>query len=251
MPVEVTASRKLPLKIWDRLEIIVGEGEMEGVYTSRLEDIGGGRLVIGRPVFRHGKSLLAAGRWVTVTYTRADAAYQFAARLIEAEPRSRDSVWLVDLGNIKRAQRRRFVRVELALKVNYNSIKTPLTEPVEVDVDTMPVATTINLSAGGILIPTESIIERGTYLLLHFKTPGKLHFSELILGVCRRRSSAGYDQHVAGIEFILAEDMSQHFSLEEIKRLPQEVKQFSAWTQNELVSGLFNEEIILRQKGLI
>ena len=55
-----TAAQQIdfPLNIWDRVELLVGEGDEQGIYVSRIEDVNSEGIVIVKPDFVTGNRLL-------------------------------------------------------------------------------------------------------------------------------------------------------------------------------------------------
>ena len=241
------------IRIWERLQLVVGEEGKEGVYTCRVSDIKKDYLVISRPVFSYGKSLLANNRFIRVNFTCADAAYSFGARITSTESESSDDKWLVDLGEIKRLQRRRFVRVEKAVKVGYLILKKPITEKLEIKQAAFNKSHTLNISAGGLLIPIDEDdeIDVDSLLLLDFAKSNLRSLNSCIIAIVRQAREDEEKQRVIGVEFILNEDLGLYLRSNDLIHIPDEARQFTLNIQNELVGEMFNEQLNLRQKGLI
>ena len=241
------------IRIWERLELIVGEEGKEGVYTCRVSDIKPDHLVISRPVFSYGKSLLANNRFIRVNFTRADAAYSFAARITTTNSESTDDKWLVDLGEIKRLQRRRFVRVEKVSKVGYFILKKPITEKLELKPSDFKKSHTINISAGGLLMPVDEDdeITLDSLLILNFAKSGLKSLNSYVIAIVRQDRETEEKQRVVGVEFILNDNLKLYLSREALSHIPEEARHFTLNIQNDLVSEMFNEQLNLRQKGLI
>ena len=70
-----------PLKLWERIELIVGEGDSSGHYWSRVEDFINDGILISEPEFLGGNTLLREKCEVMVVITRTDAAYRFYSRI--------------------------------------------------------------------------------------------------------------------------------------------------------------------------
>lgn len=237
--------------IWERLKIVVGDEGKQGYYASRLADIRADRLVISRPHYERGESLLADNRRVTVYCTRADAAYCFSARLQMTGLKQDNEMYLVKLGTVRRLQRRRFVRLDLAKPVKYMVLPRPLTDEIDLISEKFIPATTINLSAGGLLVGIRSKISVGTLLVFSLERCRLKHLPPYILAACRHVQVTEDRQMAAGIEFILNEDLSRYLTEEEMPMIPDTVIQFDDRMQNQLVSELFAEQLVMRQKGLL
>ncbi len=251
MNVTKSKNDQAPIRVWERLQIIVGEAGKEGVYISRVLDISEDRLIISRPMFSHGRSLLTDNRVVQANFTRADAAYSFSARIKEMEPKSPDEMYLLNPGEIRRMQRRRFVRLEKAAKVGYMILPRPLNKKIKLKPEAFKTVITVNVSAGGLLIPVEDDLASGNLILIDFTRSGIKSISDYIIAVCRHVRTNEEKKRVAGVELILREDLALYLKPGEGAMIPKEARQFNLNIQNGLVGELFNEQLIMRQKGLL
>lgn len=246
-----TTTLNQAIQLWERLELIVGEQGAEGIYSCRVADILPDRLLISRPVFEHGRTLLSDNRSVDVNFTRADAAYTFAARIRELEPKSDDRMFLLNLGSVRRLQRRRFVRIDKTEALLYRVLPRPLAvRPEKAEGDSTRTRC-INLSAGGMLIQAPERLAQSERLLLDLATCSLKNLPRFLAAVCRYCRLDDSQQLVAGIEFLLEEDLFRHFTMAEIELLPVEVRRFDFHMQNALVAEIFAEQIVMRQKGLL
>lgn len=244
---------ELTLRIWERLQLIVGEPGQEGVYNCRISDIDQDCLMITRPVFAYGNSLLADNRPVTVHFTRSDAAYMFRARLTETEPKSSDTMYLKDLGRIDRLQRRQFVRVEKVIPVSYIVLPRPIVQALDLQrlAQKATATMTINVSAGGLLMEADEEVDVGGLLLLDFRHSDLVDIPRFVISVCRRVRLSQMKERLVGVEFIFCDHLSHYLKTDELSCIPPEARQFTYQVQNSLVSRLFSEQLRLRQKGLL
>lgn len=239
------------IRIWEHLQLVTGKPGREGYYSCRVTDIKKDRLIISRPVFDYGHTLLANNRVVDVNFTRADAAYTFTARLKETAPKSPDRMFLINLGAVRRQQRRRFVRLDETIAIGYQALPQPVKEPVELEKDNFTKINTINISAGGLLFPASDAVQIGTTLLLDMASSGFRKVPRYMFAVCRQARKNEDKLWVAGAEFIVADDLYHHLRPEELSQLPEEVTMFTFRMQNELVAEIFAKQLILRKKGLL
>lgn len=236
---------------WERLSLMVGKVGQEGVYTCRLSDIKQDRLIISRPQYERGNSQLADNRKVTVFCTRADAVYAFSARVKEARPKSSDTMCLMDLGNVRRAQRRRFVRTETIIRMKYGIIPRPPKTRVDPGTVILIPAHSVNLSAGGMLIAITGDVSVNDLFLLSSDARPLEKLPRYMLAACRHTRVDDDCQRVAGVEFILNEDLPRYFTDIEMKLLPDEATHFDDRMQNGLVGEIFSERLLMCQKGLM
>lgn len=239
------------LKLWERLGLVSGDLGEETYYSCRVADILPDRLLISRPVYERGRSLLADNRVVDVIFTRADSAYSFGARIRETEPKSEDQMWLLELGTVHRLQRRRFVRIDKSEPFQYQPLFRPVTVAPVCDQARFTPVRSLNLSAGGMLMATEQQLTASTPLLLDMSSCSIKNLPRFLAAVCRHCRTDEDQRLVAGIEFILDEDLHLYFKGAEVDLLPVEVRQFDFHMQNALVAEIFAEQILMRQKGML
>ncbi len=239
------------VQIWERLLLTFGEGANQGVYSCRVVDIKSDRLVISRPVFEYGNTLLADNRIVTASFTRSDAAYSFSARLKETDPKSPDEMYLLHPGVVERIQRRRFVRLDLNTAIGCAVLPRPLTESVDLHRLEFHPSLTINISAAGTLLPVPSVVSAGSIVVLNTDDERLTRMPPYILAVCRQHRLLEHGRFVAGCEFILKAYLDRYLTASELACLPDELTGFDFRAQNELAGELFAQQVILRRKGLL
>ncbi len=237
--------------IWERLHIQAGEEGRKGTYVCRIEDIAEDHLVISRPQFESGYSLLADNRRVVVHCARADAAYSFTARIKEMQPKSPTSMYLLDIGRISRLQRRRFVRLDIAVRLQYRIIARPIRRPVILTTHNLLDSISMNLSAGGFLIAAPKPIKPDDLLMLLIAPCKFGNLPRWMLAACRHVQTLEGGQRAAGAEFILKEDLPRHLNSSEMGRVPESLTLFDDKMQNHLVAELFAEQLLMRQKGIL
>lgn len=246
-----TRVRKLKVQVWEKLNLAVGEIGKEGVYACRVIDIHKDKLVISRPVFQYGDSLLANNRPVQARFTRADAAYSFKARIVEPEKAKDDEMYLVECGKVERLQRRRFVRLDLVYPVQYKLLRKPIKEPIELQGRGFYVGRTLNMSAGGILLQSEHKIKTNQLILIDFQDCKLENLPRFVLGMCRQDRQDDKGNYLSGLEFLLEDDLHKFLSHEELKLVPASARKYDNRLQNALVTELFTEQLLMRKKGIL
>jgi c-di-GMP-binding flagellar brake protein YcgR len=243
--------RSFAFHIWERLRLKVGDDKQAGMYSCRISDIADDHLVISRPFFEGGNSLLADNRIVTAYAARADAAYSFTARIKETEPKSTDTMYLVDIGPVTRSQRRRFVRLDITVPLKYRRIPRPISDSILLVTHDMTESHSINLSAGGMMIGVSDDVKGDDFLIVALESCHFTHLPHWLLAACRYVSVRESGDRVAGIEIILREDLPRYLSNAEVQHVPDNLTLFGDKMQNSLVSELFEEQLLMRQKGLL
>ena len=94
-------------------------------------------------------------------------------------------------------------------------------------------------------------IDVGNLILLDFAGSGLTNIPRFVIAVCRRVQQAENQKHIVGMEFLLRDKISQYLKNNELALIPGEARQFTSYVQNNLVSELFAEQLLQRQKGLL
>ena len=238
-----------PLNIWDKVELIVGQDDEQGIYVSRIEDINSEGIVIVKPDFVTGNKLLSANSVVYVQFLKPDALYRFSARLRLLNNGATGAIQLHSLGCIERVQRRQFVRVDMYLDLKFALLKKAKADSI-IENSEWHDSFTCNVSAGGFLMKVDENIKKGDILLIKAGRYEEMGIPRLVAVYICRLLIFDKDTY-AGAEFILDRRLSWHFSNNEIEKLPPQVKKFTATVQSHLVKYIFEQQIKERQKGLI
>jgi len=239
-----------PIKLWEKIEIYVGEGSDAGRYVARIEDFARDGLVVSSPEYITGGTLMRNGSDCTVLLTRRDAVYEFHSCItVSGEGNNRRYV-LTPPGDVRRVQRRQFVRIELVKPFSFAIVPDRVTDEMSFATLDWRQTRTVNISGGGILMAAPVPIKTGDLLLLKMKFFGEVGLP-LALGAICRRTVTQKEQLLAGIEFIRAENLTRLFNEGQRRLLPESASYFDQTMQNKLVNYVFQEQVRLRQKGLL
>ena len=250
MPHTKTHQDPNQLNLWERIEIIVGEGPTAGRYLARVQDTLCDGILITEPEFLGGSSLLRSDVSVNVLVTRADAVYEFRSIIRKHTTSQAGEYILVPPRRFERVQRRLFVRVELVRKLSY----AVLEESVDWRCFEKQLAwhktQSVDISGGGIQLKLESALDVGTKVLLRMEFLNDLSVPEPLAGVIRRTMTR-HREHFAGIEFVRSDQLNLIFGSEMARSMPKSFHSFDRNAQNKLVSYIFLTQIELRKKGLL
>lgn len=238
-----------PLKLWERLEIVVGDDRDGGRYVSRIEDFLDDRIVIDQPEFLTGNVLLTDNCDVSVLVTRKDAVYRFHSTLTKDDGKDHLSYSISKPTKVQRLQRRMFFRVDLLTKVNYSRMSADNSRAGVVEFGDSRSVSTINVSGGGMLLNAPAEMSPDDLLLLKVQLFAELKLPETVLGICRRVVTEK-DKLVAGVEFVLAEQLNLHLTKNQVASLPSSVKLFDRLVQNRLVTSIFQKQVEMRGRGM-
>jgi c-di-GMP-binding flagellar brake protein YcgR len=240
-----------PLKLWERIEIVVSNGTDAGRYLARIEDFSEKGIVISKPEFVEGGTLLRQNLDVIVEITRKDAAYQFHSRIRRVKKQAKTIYLLTPpAAEAKRIQRRQYVRIEFYTRVSYANLTKNKQEFNARDRITWQESNTVNISGGGILIKAGEDLSPKDLLLLNIGFFTEIGLPDIVAAICRRTFHQEKD-FFAGIEFLRSEKFGRYFNKQKIKSLPRSAKKFDLSAQNKLVAYIFQLQIELRKKGLL
>jgi c-di-GMP-binding flagellar brake protein YcgR len=246
---KISSQLREPLKLWEKIEISVGEGSRAGRYVARIEDFVKDGIVISTPEFIDGNTLLRDNSEVTVIITRDDAVYLFHSRLKRFKTQDKTIFQLNLPVSIRRVQRRQFVRIEQHMEALYINLTSRVSASESKRLKWLR-AEVVNISGGGLLMRAFEGVQLNDVLLLNIPFLGTLELPEEIIGVCRRTFRKNHKFFV-GVEFITNDRLMQHVDQRLLVTLPKSVREFNAAAQNKLAAYVFNQQIELRKKGLL
>ena len=235
-----------PLKLWERIEIVVADGDDQGLYLARIEDFMADGIVISNPEFKEGQTLLRDHSEVVVLVIKEDAVYQFYSLLNKMEISGKTLFVLTLPREIQRVQRRQFVRIDVIHNVSFANLGAKDIEQETVWHDTV----SINFSGGGLALKTDESIQPQQIVLVKSEIFSRLKVPQPVAAICRR-SFWQEEQADTGVEIIRNDNLPHYFYREELERLPKSVSEFDHSAQNRLVTYVFQQQIELRKKGLI
>lgn len=239
-----------PLKLWEKIEIVVGEGPSAGHYAARIEDFQEHGVVVTPPELVSGNTLLSSGCICLVMLTRDDAVYKFSTRIRTVETLNHRLYVLDPPQNVRRVQRRQYVRIDLWEKTRF-AIVEKYAENKEGESDLQwDDGIIIDFSAGGVLLRSSDEIAVGAILTLSLDFLSEPNLPQIIAAVCRR-SFTRDGLAMAGIEFLRRDLLDRVCNSAQLKRLPEAVRSFDKVAQNRLVTYVFKREVELRGKGLL
>lgn len=247
MPGSPVLTSKVPVAIWEKIEIVVERNGKKGVYLTRVEDIHGESIIASKPSFISGADILTSRCNVFVQFKKTDALYQSSARLAVIWDKSIGYVKISNFGPVERVQRREYVRIKKKCNIKYQIVvrqRKMNKDPVWYDSETK------DISAGGVLLSINADVAVGDILLLRIRGYKKMGIPRLICAVCRRLARINKKSY-AGIEFLIDKKMAEYISKRVMSTLPPQAKRLSAEAQNKMVNYIFELQVQDRQKGLL
>ena len=245
-----TSGLSKPLRVWEKIELQVGDGPEAGHYLARIQDFINGGIVITDPEFLSGGLLLRENTAVVVIVRREDAMYQFMSTIKKTLGRGGRQFILSPPRRLERVQRRMFVRVELSSPLSYAQI-VPLGDWQSYD-DRLAwhQSRTYDISGGGTQFQADDELPVGTLLLLKLEYFKELQLPEMVVARSHRCFVADGGWR-CGAQFVLADTLSAYLEPRQIAALPASIQRFNRNIQNRLSAALFNAQVELRKKGLL
>ncbi len=216
------------LKVNKRVELEIKEGVYQGTYISRVEDIGPDYVALSIPMDGKGYIPLRIGTGLRISVIGERALFAFHSQIKE---RLKDPipVILVDRPEeLERIQRRRFVRLEITMQLEYCLMPDGDAEEEELE---FTQGEMIDISGGGLQlkIQTREKIEAGCIVKVKMDSflPLKEEEGEQLARVMWSKKDD--DCCYLGLEFT---DIGQHL-------------------QDQIMGWIFEKQRELRKKGLI
>ncbi len=251
MPGSRVPARNQPeLQAWEKLLLCVGDGSETGYYEARIEDFVADAVVVTEPEMVGGSTRLREGSDVVVRLTRDDAIYQFRSRVRRLGHRADGRVALRRPEFMERVQRRLFVRLAVTDPIDLALLPTDQV-PFDADGALWHTSKLVNISGGGAGLVTTEPVEMNSVIVVRSPLFVRIGIPEYLIAMVRRMQRAERKGFQIGLEFLVT-DEPRPTALTPLRgSLPRFLLQFTAIEQEKLVAWVFNEQISLRQKGLL
>lgn len=158
------------------VELVVPEGEYEGKYRTRIEEMGERLISVGAPFIKSDIVPLRVGTKLKLIFWDELSAYSFSTKIVQriAEPIHLFVLTMPD--SILKVQRRNFVRVTAIKPITFQTVTSEgLSDSFK--------GTMLDLSGGGMSFLTEELVEDKSILNVQLALPkGDVQISAL---VCR------------------------------------------------------------------
>ena len=231
--------------LWKRLTLILEKDGGRTEYSARVEDIKRDSYVAGSLMRHSGKSSLEKGDTVEVVYNREDAVYSFKASIRDFFQGDNDSVVLDKEGDIRRIQRRRFVRLNVSGDMTFRVLESNRGD--EGILGQKCTGSLLNISAGGVLFETDSSVEPDSLLILDFSLKGRYSLNNILAAV-KRVEPLDDGKFVVGTEFITRDNRAD-YGLEALAELlPPDSGTFDESLQKLVVKFIYDQQIELRKR---
>jgi c-di-GMP-binding flagellar brake protein YcgR len=232
--------------LWERVSVSLDRNGRASRFISRIENIKKSSYVLEMPVRQNGNSNLEKGDIVEISYNRKDAAYTFKASIKDLFLDEPGSVEIEKEGDIKRNQRRKYVRLDISEEINFRIIDSPRDPAAGISPEFR--GSLLNISAGGFLFETDTPTKEGSLLIVNFRLKDRYSL-ENILAVVKRVEQAGGESSLVGSEFITRDNRAE-YDLEKLDDfLPQGIGTFDENLQKLIVQFIYKQQVKLRKDG--
>lgn len=238
------------LDLWERLELKLDDNGNNACYITRIEDIDKDTLTVECPIRISGSLELNPGHQLEVVFNRPDASYNFTAIVAAIDSDRENLTMLKPVSEVERAQKRRFVRIDIAGDMVFRTFDTRADNKGSFSCDKK--GELLNISAGGILITTTEPANEDSILLLNFWMKNNQRLNN-ILGIVKRvESSASSDnpenEYLVGVEFLSKETSTKNIPWDLSEILPPDTNYFDDALQELVVAFVYKQQIDLRTK---
>jgi len=233
------------VNLWERLELRLVQDKETASFVTRIEDIDKEAMLVERPVRISGQADITIGQNLEAVFSRADASYTFDAVVTSIDPKRENITTIQAVSPVRRSQRRRFVRIEIAGDVTYKVIDTSRGEQAGLGLDRK--GELLNISAGGVLLSAGQDLKQGDLVLLNFSLKNSQRL-ENIIGLVKRleksESAVSTKQgFLAGIEFLTKDKIAHVLALNLTEYFPSEVNFFDEALQQTVVQFIHKQQL--------
>jgi c-di-GMP-binding flagellar brake protein YcgR len=233
------------VNLWERLELRLVQNKETASFVTRIEDIDKEALLVERPVRISGQADITIGQNLEAVFNRADASYTFDVVVTSIDTKRENITTIQAVSSVRRSQRRRFVRIEIAGDVNYKIIDTSGIEQAGLSLDKK--GELLNISAGGVLLSAGRDLKQGDLVLLNFSLKNKQRL-ENIIGLVKRLEKSGSAEStkqgfLAGIEFLTKDKIAHVLARSLSEYFPSEVNFFDEALQQTVVQFIHRQRI--------
>ncbi|MCP4581905.1 MAG: hypothetical protein GY839_09815 [candidate division Zixibacteria bacterium] len=236
--------------LWERLELRIKKGDREASFITRINDMDKELLIVENPIRLAGDLQIEIGQQLEVVFNKKDASYTFDATVVAIDPDNENLTRIQTLSDVRRSQRRQFVRIDIAGKISYKAID--LNAPGEGLLSLDKKGELLNVSAGGILLCTSENLMQNDLVLLNFSLKNNQRL-ENILGIVKRleksdQSDSKCADLLVGIEFLTKEKALSMIPVSQAEHLPPTLNYFSEALEKLVVHFIYKQQVETRKR---
>ena len=207
---------KVDFKINKKLEILVGEK----YFNSNIQDITPEYIAISIPSSSGEYIPLSKGAIIDVLYYEEDHLYKFKSIVIGRKFENIPILLISLPREIKKIQRRKFVRVPLLNVGKFKNLKNaPKTNPATIDKSEYAKAILLDLSGGGMRVKVSEEIKVNDFLLVSLIVKKE---EVLVVGQTKRVQKDDEGRFICGLSFEFLDNLTQERIIKFIFQLMRE-----------------------------
>ncbi len=195
--------------------IEVKRDEDETLYKSLIQEIRDDSFLIQEPVYKRFVLSLKIGERISLGVFTDNDRYTFEASVLGVKEETNLKLYILSQPeNVKKHERRNFVRVEVTIKVKYEILNDPPSSAKDVELyRPKQTALAIDLSGGGMMLKVDKFPPEKAYLMVEFEIPlkGKSQrlklFGQVMRNIIENRS--GVKRYLAGVSFHELDERTQ------------------------------------------
>jgi c-di-GMP-binding flagellar brake protein YcgR len=142
---------------------------------------------------------------------------------------------------VRTSQGRKYVRIELSSPVTFRLLALSQGELKITNEETS--GEILNLSAGGMLLVTDSPVEEQSFALMTMNL-NKLAFLDGVLGKIKRVEPSGEGDFLVGVEFTSRGELEKLSSPEQVENLPVKVESFDRKIRKTISKFMRTAELV-------
>jgi len=185
------------------------------IYKSLIQGIRVDSFMIQEPVYKRFVLSLKNGERVSLGIFTENDRYTFEANVLGVKNDNNLKLYILSLPeNVKKHERRNFVRVEVAINVKYEVLEHPPSVAKDAE-KYRPVQTAlaVDLSGGGMMLKVDKFPPEKAYLIVEFEIllKGKAQRLKLFGQVMRNitENKGGVKRYLAGLSFYNIDERTQ------------------------------------------
>lgn len=185
-----------------KVSIRVNEGDYQGYYSTRIEEISEGKITLALPFIGTVPVPIRIGERISIFSPSKDAVYKVDGEVIKRQIEPIPLLYIAVNGEVVRVQRRNFVRVPIVLKTIY-TVKSS---------GKLYDTYTKDISGGGMKIVLPEILNTNEILQIRIELPtpeGPINCEGEVRWIDKEERLVGdkVEENIyAGIEFVLIEE---------------------------------------------
>ncbi|MGH4050397.1 MAG: flagellar brake protein [Clostridium sp.] len=207
---------KVEFKLNKKLEILVDER----YFNSNVQDITEEYIAISIPINAGEYIPLSKGTMIDVIYYEDENLYKFKSIVIGRKFEKIPILLISKPKDIKKIQRRKYVRVPLINIVKYTNLRSePRTDPRSIDPSEYSKALLVDLSGGGMKVKVPELIKLNDYLLVSLTINNE---DILIVGKAMRIVKEDDGRYICGLSLNFLDNLTREKIIKYIFRLMRE-----------------------------